>query len=236
MVAFCVVGMTILHFTRRHQERFKYTDRARRLLETCQMFREGDIEKGQTYLDEHLDGTLYRTAYDVPNDEMQTLARDILWIWQETKAYFETCEVNEPYAGAIIPHVRRKLRHVPWSDRQQAKRKFDETYGGGKWALAPRVDLKSWIGRPLGKETMTGKVLLLDFWNTHCGPCVKAHPQLQRIHETYQEHGLLVIGCAGGSEEETKAYLAKHGYTFSGGMASRQMCRSMPSGPIPPIS
>lgn len=38
------------------------------------------------------------------------------------------------------------------------------------------------------------KITILDFWTTWCKPCKKAIPELNKIHEIYQDQGVQVIG------------------------------------------
>jgi len=49
---------------------------------------------------------------------------------------------------------------------------------------------------------MTGKVVLIDFWASWCGPCQKAFPTLKQLHETYSGRGFLVLAL---SVDEKKA-------------------------------
>jgi len=39
-----------------------------------------------------------------------------------------------------------------------------------------------------------GKIVLMDFWATWCGPCKTAMPSMQRLHERFRDRGLVVIG------------------------------------------
>jgi thiol-disulfide isomerase/thioredoxin len=39
-----------------------------------------------------------------------------------------------------------------------------------------------------------GKVVVLDFWATWCGPCMIAFPHMQKVAETYKEQGVVMIG------------------------------------------
>jgi len=39
-----------------------------------------------------------------------------------------------------------------------------------------------------------GKVLLVDFWGTFCGPCVKQVPELVKLNEKYRDRGLALVG------------------------------------------
>lgn len=39
-----------------------------------------------------------------------------------------------------------------------------------------------------------GKVVLLDFWEAWCGPCIASMPKIQRLYDRYKAHGLQVYG------------------------------------------
>ncbi len=44
------------------------------------------------------------------------------------------------------------------------------------------------------RDQLQGKVILIDFWATWCGPCVKKLPEVSKLQEEYDEQGLVVIG------------------------------------------
>ena len=49
-------------------------------------------------------------------------------------------------------------------------------------------------GQPQTLSNMRGKVILLDFWATWCGPCLAAFPSLTEWHETFGKDGLEILG------------------------------------------
>jgi len=223
IITFCFLGMLIITPLRHYMTgRRDDACEASRLMEICKTLRRGDKQESIILLDNYMAGALYITAYDIQDSEMKNLDPEILGVWQKAKAYFDTYEVKQPSWGGMIPYVRGKLAHVPWSDMQIAAKKFDQTYGNGKLVEAPPVKIDSWITSPKSKD-FKNKVILLDFWNIYCGPCVASFPKLQKIHERYKDKGLVVIACAAGDKEDTKAYLQKYEYTFPAGMQSRQM-------------
>jgi thiol-disulfide isomerase/thioredoxin len=58
----------------------------------------------------------------------------------------------------------------------------------------PAFDLKDLRGEKLSSDELRGKVVLIDFWATWCGPCKKEMPGYQRLLERYGPRGFVVIG------------------------------------------
>lgn len=72
----------------------------------------------------------------------------------------------------------------------------------GDRPLAPPFSLIDLNGRKLELADHKGKVVLLDFWATWCGPCQIEIPGFVELQERYRDQGLVVIGVAMDSSPE----------------------------------
>ena len=49
-------------------------------------------------------------------------------------------------------------------------------------------------GKAVRSPDTRGKVVVVDFWATWCGPCLKAIPEMVELQTEYRDRGLLVLG------------------------------------------
>ena len=60
--------------------------------------------------------------------------------------------------------------------------------------IAPPIQVEKWIkGDPItGFEK--GRVYVVEFWATWCGPCIKAFPHLSELQSKYKDKGVSIVG------------------------------------------
>lgn len=85
---------------------------------------------------------------------------------------------------------------------------------------APSFELQAWALLGKGEkeptpESLKGKVVLLEFWGTWCGPCVRAMPRIQALHDRFKNRGLKVLGISYEGLDVTKPFCEKNGFTFT---------------------
>ncbi len=63
-------------------------------------------------------------------------------------------------------------------------------------ASAPDFTLQTVEGQEVILSGLRGKVVLLDFWATWCGPCKESIPHLIQLYKSYQDKGFELIGMS----------------------------------------
>ena len=53
-------------------------------------------------------------------------------------------------------------------------------------------------------------MVLLDFWATWCGPCIKKMPEVEQLYGKYHDRGFVVIGIHSARGDETAEEFVKN--------------------------
>lgn len=102
-------------------------------------------------------------------------------------------------------------------DGANAAASASETVGYNVGNLAPDFALKDLNGVAVDLKSLRGKVVLIDFWDTWCPPCIKALPHLQELHMETKDQDIVILAVAGGrnGESAVRGFIEKNGYSFT---------------------
>ncbi len=80
---------------------------------------------------------------------------------------------------------------------------------------APEIALPSPDGKTIKLSSLKGKVVLLDFWASWCGPCRKANPDVVKLYEKYKDQGFTVYSVSlDQSKQKWQQAIAKDGLVW----------------------
>lgn len=63
-------------------------------------------------------------------------------------------------------------------------------------AIAPELEFPNPEGKLLKLSDLRGKVVLIDFWASWCGPCRRENPNVTRIYEKYHDKGFEIFSVS----------------------------------------
>jgi thiol-disulfide isomerase/thioredoxin len=70
-------------------------------------------------------------------------------------------------------------------------------------------------GKPFEFNSLKGKYVLMDFWGTWCGPCVKEMPKVKAYSEKYKDK-LVILGInSGDTKDKIDKFITPNGYTWT---------------------
>jgi thiol-disulfide isomerase/thioredoxin len=100
------------------------------------------------------------------------------------------------------PNVQRAMRYISRPELARAR-------------MVPPFVVTTADGQRISMDDLQGKVVLLDFWATWCGPCREALPHMQKIAKKFQGQPLVILSVSLDKDEGAwKAFIAKNEMTW----------------------
>jgi thiol-disulfide isomerase/thioredoxin len=143
-----------------------------------------------------------------------------LHLLDQRDGYFIT-DISELEPGAEVETARFAIATPEGYELRAAERPAQRTARGRRPAgvpfgeLAPDWTLKDPEGREHTLSDYRGRLVIMDFWATWCGPCLRAMPGLQALHEKYAERGVVIFGINCWESGDPEAMMKEKGYTYT---------------------
>ncbi|HEY2392660.1 MAG TPA: redoxin domain-containing protein [Candidatus Angelobacter sp.] len=128
--------------------------------------------------------------------------------------------------GRILAHLKQddaaktqferfvKMKPEGDPDRQRALRYINQPELA-RARMAPPFAVTTLDGQRVSLDELKGKVVLIDFWATWCGPCREALPHMRSIAKNFDGQPLVVLSISLDTDEQKwKDYVAKNGMAW----------------------
>ena len=115
-------------------------------------------------------------------------------------------------ARGTLDRIAEVIKSQPWAGQYlDVKRKELDLIG-----TEPKpIDVKDLDRKPLRLADLKGKVVLLDFWATWCGPCRVELPNVLSVYREFHDRGFEILGVSLDEDEKTlKDFLKEQGMTW----------------------
>lgn len=148
--------------------------------------------------------------------------------FDEVKAELMASEVNAELTSKVMNYARTVENYgtaeqatavysefaelFSKSEDEKIKKFVDSLIAAGRRASLPGHPMEL-IGKKLDGtdfviSDLKGKVVLVDFWATWCGPCIAEFPNMKEMYAKYRDHGFEIVGISLDKDaEKVKAFV-----------------------------
>ena len=105
--------------------------------------------------------------------------------------YVEILEAKEP--AAVEPQLKKLLGSPNEAVAKMAQGRLNVR---AAYRTPMEMSFTAVDGREVDLKRLRGKVVLIDFWATWCGPCIAELPNVKKVYADYHARGFEVVGIA----------------------------------------
>jgi peroxiredoxin len=115
------------------------------------------------------------------------------------EAYFVLFNFMEEQKASDIKPILKKME-LAKDIRNEYYKDLKTIYDNNKLLeigeVAPDIDLPQTDGVNLKLSSLKGKIVLIDFWASWCGPCMRDMPDVKRIYDRFKAKGFEIYGVS----------------------------------------
>ena len=154
----------------------------------------------------------------------------IIYTEEKVRAYIDTAQRNSSVAYQVTPIIYHKvfskdtivnyltisMVNLDGQPRQTVKFQYlqDSVFLLLNKKL-PKFNLSDLNGTLVSSESLQGKPMLINFWNTRCRPCIDEMPQLSKLKDKYgDEMNFISVTDDRIEEMDLIAFLKNKGFNF----------------------
>ncbi|NVO18443.1 MAG: TlpA family protein disulfide reductase [Bacteroidetes bacterium] len=130
--------------------------------------------------------------------EFEKMPESLAWIFLEDKFDMTT---DFPIIDQMEKGLYKKYSYISFVQQfhQQVETERKTAIG----SMAPEITLNDTDGNPRSLSSLRGKVVLLDFWASWCGPCRKENPNVVKAYVKFHSKGFEVFSVSLDKDRES---------------------------------
>ena len=172
---------------------------------TSKRLEEGDSSLKRTYWIDKL-SNLVRKVVGESRFQPGSKEDDVVLRTAKTFLIFKTLgPVDDEIFNFLPPSGAKEV-----AEFLEPSRQAENPYG----KEAPDFTLKTFKGATVQLSKLRGKVVLLSFWASWCGPCRVEMPVVEKLSHQFRDQGFLVFGVNDEDRDTIRDYIKENGYSF----------------------
>lgn len=130
--------------------------------------------------------------------------------WGKGRIMFQHTEEDD--AKGII-HLVRQTDEIKQQQDEQ-KEKGLHVHDSMLNKPAPVFELTDMQGKRWKLVELRGKIVVLNFWFTNCGPCIREMPELNKLVQEYNQGDVVFLALTFDNATQVKAFLKTHSFNY----------------------